>query len=355
MLGHHFVHRTHRFVGQSNALLVFTYVAVIIAMTEAWNAAPTRSVFKSFIERNPNAIFDSDGNGLDSIDQPSRRGILRQGLATVMIGTASSFSLVASPSSAHAKVAAAATTPDKSKEAEGLMSASDAADLIHPIPTFTIVDKKGIPFTVVGEDAKVTGYFFTSYTEAARILQLAKKSADKAIAKAKADKEDDIGINPWKSARVSTIPLDYAVTVVSKSMRTRGGGVYFKVVPAEDDINDALAVTGDEDLAEGKVPLFYYEDFNIDDGGQQKTPLYFRKDDLEKQWRRSNPKEALPKISVTELFSLLTELVRPGGNDSELRNLVFVPLKESESKRQDCIKKGGDEPPFVVGKRIIVL
>lgn len=351
MSGHHFVHRTHRFAGQSNALLVFIYVAVAIAMTEAWNPAPTRSIFKSFIERNHN----SDGNGLGSIEQPSRRGILRQGLATVLIGTASSFSLVASPSSAHAKVAAVATAAEKAKEAEGLMSASAAADLIHPIPTFTIVDKKGIPFTVVGEDAKVTGYFFTSYTEAARILQLAKKSADKAIAKAKAEKQEDIGINPWKNARVSTIPLDYAVTVVSKSMRTRGGGVYFKVVPAEDDINDALAVTGDEDLAEGKVPLFYYEDFTVDDGGQQKTPLYFRKDDLEKQWRRLKPKETPPKISVTELFSLLTELVRPGGTDSELRNLVFVPLKESESKRQDCIKKGGDEPPFVIGKRIIVL
>jgi len=351
MSGHHFVHRTHRFAGQSNALLVFIYVAVAIAMTEAWNPAPTRSIFKSFIKSNHN----SDGNGLGSIDQPSRRGILRQGLATVLIGTASSFSLVASPSSAHAKVAAVATAAEKAKEAEGLMSASAAADLIHPIPTFTIVDKKGIPFTVVGEDAKVTGYFFTSYTEAARILQLAKKSADKAIAKAKAEKQEDVGINPWKNARVSTIPLDYAVTVVSKSMRTRGGGVYFKVVPAEDDINDALAVTGDEDLAEGKVPLFYYEDFTVDDGGQQKTPLYFRKDDLEKQWRRLKPKETPPKISVTELFSLLTELVRPGGTDSELRNLVFVPLKESESKRQDCIKKGGDEPPFVIGKRIIVL
>ena len=349
MPGYQFVNRTHRFAGQSNALLVFIYVAVAIVMTEAWNPAPTRSIFKSFIERNSNGIHNSDGNGLGSIDQPSRRGILRQGLGTVMIGTASSFSLVAGPSSAHAKVAAA----EKAKEAEGLMSASAAADLIHPIPTFTIVDKKGIPFTVVGEDAKVTGYFFTSYTEAARILQLAKKSADKAIAKAKADKEEDVGINPWKNARVSTIPLDYAVTVVSKSMKTRG--LYFKVVPAEDDINDALAVTGDEDLAEGKVPLFYYEDFTVDDGGQQKTPLYFRKDDLEKQWRRLNPKEAPPKISVTELFSLLTELVRPGGTDSELQNLVFVPLKESEAKRQDCIKKGGDEPPFVVGKRIIVL
>merc|ERR1711865_788874 len=118
---------------------------------------------------------------------------------------------------------------------------------------------------------------------AARILKLATKSADRAIARAKADKEDDVGTNPWRNARVSTVPLDYAVTVVSKSTRTTGGGVYFKVAPAEDDINDALAVTGDNELPEGKVPLFYYEDFTVDDGENKKTPLYFRKEELERQ------------------------------------------------------------------------
>mmetsp|Transcript_49034 Transcript_49034/g.101286 ORF Transcript_49034/g.101286 Transcript_49034/m.101286 type:complete len:337 (-) Transcript_49034:39-1049(-) len=334
---------------QRNSLLVVSCIAMIIAITEAWNAVPTRSNTNSFALRNSidrNDVCETEG---DSTEQLSRRGALRQGMASVMVGTISPFSLAGNPSTA----AAASEQP---QEKEGLMSASAVADLMHPIPTFTLVDEKGIPFTVVGEDAKVTGYFFTTYPEAARILQLAKKSADKAIAKAKADKEEDIGVNPWKNARVSTIPLDYAVTVVSKSMRMSGGGVYFKIAPAEGDVDDALAVTGDEDLAEGKCPLFYYPDFTIDDGeGKQKTPLYFRKDELEKEWRRTNPKTDPPQINVTELLSLLSELVRPGGTDDELRNLMFVSPRESMSKRQECLKKGGNEPAFVIGKRIIVL
>ena len=367
MMGYHFLHQNRRHVEQRNIPLVFIYLVVVLAITDAWNV-PTPSTLKSFVWKNDNCINNNDGEKENCIDyrnnELSRRGVLQQGMATVTVGTLASFSLVASPQFARAATptavatALAKKTQPEPEEKEGLMTAYAVADLLHPVPTFTLVDEKGIPFTVVGEDAKVTGYFFTTYTEAARILQLAKKSADKSIAKAKVDKEEDIGTNPWKTARVSTVPLDYAVTVVSKSMRMSGGGVYFKIAPAEEDVNDALAVTGDEDLSEGKVPLFYYEDFTIDDGkgeGKKKTPLYFRKDELEKEWRRSNPKKILPKVNVTELLSLLSELVRPGGTDNELRNIMFVSPKESESKRKDCLKKGGNEPAFVIGKRIIVL
>ena len=330
------------------SIVVAGYVAIsAIATADAWTVASTRSIFKSFVETDPREVGENPAAMIDSTELQSRRGILRQGVGTLMVGTAS----LMSPSIAMAKEA----TPEKPTEKEGLMSPSDVADLLRGIPTFALVDKKGVPFTVVGEDAKVTGYFFTTYTEADRILQLAKKSADKAIAKAKADKEEDVGPNPWKNARVSTIPLDSAVTLVTKSLRMSGAGVYFKVAPADDDIDDALAVTGEKDLAEGKVPLFYYEDFTIDENGKQKTPLYFRKSELEKQWRLSNPKEDPPKTSVTELFSLIQALLRPGGASEDFANIVFVPPKESESKRKECIKKSGDEPPFVVGKRIIVL
>lgn len=335
-------------MGQKRYLFAFLSLAMIMARTEALTGAPTRSTLSSSMEINPGDMHNGKSEW-DCMRRLSRRGIIQQSFKSAMIGTVSTFALVGTPRSSLAGASAS------QKSEEGLMSASALANLIHPVPTFTIVDENGVPFTVVGEDAKVTGYFFTTYGEAARILQLAKKSADKAISKAKAEKEKDIGVNPWTKARVSSVPLDYAVTVVSKSMRMTGGGVYFKIAPAEDDIDDALRVTGDEDLAEGKVPLFYYEDFTIDDDGTQKTPLYFRKDELEKEWRRSNKTKEPPKISVTELFSLLTTLVRPGETQDDLRNLVFVPPKESKSKSQDCIRKGGDQPAFVVGKRIIVL
>ena len=44
---------------------------------------------------------------------------------------------------------------ESSTESEGLLSTSAVAELLQAVPTFTIVDKKGVPFMVVGEDAKV--------------------------------------------------------------------------------------------------------------------------------------------------------------------------------------------------------
>lgn len=113
---------------------------------------------------------------------------------------------------------------------KGLLSTREVADLLRPVPTFTIVDKKGVPYMVVGEDAKVTGYFFTTYGEAARILELARSSANKAIAKAKAEGKprEEIGTNPWSKARISSIPLDSAITLVSKSTTSFGGGNHFR-------------------------------------------------------------------------------------------------------------------------------
>ncbi len=240
---------------------------------------------------------------------------------------------------------------------EGVMSTSAVASLLHSVPTFTIVDKKGVPFMVVGEDAKVTGYFFTSYGEAERILKVAKSSVNKAISQAKLEGQSDeeSGTNPWKMARISSVPLDSAVTLVSKSSASFGGGNYFRVSASEKDIEDALALTGQDDLAEGKVPLFYHADFTIDVDGEIRSPLYFRKSELEDQFRRINPGVNPPQVLVTELFAVLAEMVKPGGKDSDLKTLMFVPPKESERRRKACEKAGGNDPSFVIGQRIIVL
>jgi hypothetical protein len=237
------------------------------------------------------------------------------------------------------------------------MSTSDVASMLHSVPTFTIVDKKGVPFMVVGEDAKVTGYFFTSYGEAERILKIAQASADKAIKQAKAEgkSDEEAGTNPWKMARISSVPLDSAVTLVSKSTASFGGGNYFRLAPSEQDIDDALALTGQDDLAEGKVPLFYYADFTIEVDGEKRSPLYFRKSELESAFRKTNRTSDPPPVLVTELLAVLAEMVKPGGTDNDLKTLIFVPPKESERKRIECEKAGGNEPSFFIGQRIIVL
>ena len=254
------------------------------------------------------------------------------------------------------------TLPTHAADEEGLVSTERLADLLRAVPTFTIVDAKGVPFMVVGEDAKVTGYFFIDYQEAKRILQVANESADKGIKEA--IKEDPTQAtelsNPWKEARISTVPLDFAVTLISKSLYDRrSGGNYFQIAPSAEEIDNALAVTGKEDLAEGKVPLFYYENFTLPVSTlteTPQTPLYFQKKQLEDAYRKENGRSAkLPPVMVTELFALLLEMVKPGGTDTDLQNLVFVAPVSSAAAAQKCRKQGGEAAPFLIGQRNIVL
>lgn len=123
------------------------------------------------------------------------------------------------------------------------------------------------------------------------------------------------------------------------------------------DIEDALALdkSGRKELAEGKVPLFYFEDFVKESNGQKQSPLYFRKSELIEDWKRSNPSKEIPEVSVSELFSVMTEMVKPGGSDEDLKTLVFVSPRESDQKAKECLKAGGDEAAFKVGQTIVVL
>ena len=216
-------------------------------------------------------------------------------------------------------------------------TADEIARLLHNIPTFTLVDAEGVPYMVVGEDARVTGYFFTSYAEAARILALARGS-DRA--------------NPWYQARISTVPLDVAVTLSLKSGR---GALrnYFQVAPAATDILDALAVTGKEDLPEGKVPLFYMP---TSESGTA-TRVYFQKEQLLRDYQTSvaSSQEELPPVQVTELFAVLTAMVSKDDKKGIFQNIVFMAPAESEQRALECQRRQGTQPPFVLGKSNIIL
>lgn len=251
----------------------------------------------------------------------------------------------------------------------GIVSQSKLASLLKRVPTFAIVDNRGVPYFVVGEDAKLTSYFFIDYYEAKRILDVATSSADKAIQNTKKEMkakkvvlskedEDELKINPWRNARITTVPLDLAVSLASKG---KLAGAYFRLAPSESDIEDALATDGSDDLPEGKVPLFYIEDMTITEEGEVISPLYFRKSQCLAEYRRgmtkqnntSTARSNPPDIKVTELFATITEMIRPGGNDEELKSLRFVPPVDSKSKAEQCRK--GENEPFRLGERLIVL
>ena len=117
---------------------------------------------------------------------------------------------------------------------------------------------------VVGEDAKLSAYFFTTYEEAARILssantataaslkevtaeQNAKRKAEGLKPFTKAEVEAEIGVNPWSNgnARISSVPLDFGVELAS---RGKIKGAYFRIAPAEDDVQDAIEIDHLDDL-----------------------------------------------------------------------------------------------------------
>jgi hypothetical protein len=246
---------------------------------------------------------------------------------------------------------------DPAELPQEVASKDRVAQLLHSVPTFTIVDQKGAPFMVVGEDAKVTGYFFTEYGEASRILNLARKSADTSIRNAKKDPAQQGStneINPWNKARISTVPLDVAITLSLKSNGSKmGGGNYFQIAPSEQDVEDALAITGGDDLAEGKVPLFYYRDFVVNN----QSSLYFCRSQLEQAFKKANPGRPLPLPLVSELFAVVKEMVLSDAKDKEelaIDNLVFVPPRESARKAAECLRKS-KEAQFLLGQRNIVL
>ena len=193
--------------------------------------------------------------------------------------------------------------------------------------------------------------------EAKRILDVAISSSDKAIKETKKeikqkrgvvtkDDEEEIGTNPWKKARITSVPLDLAVSLCSKG---KLAGAYFRLAPSESDIEKALEIDGSDDLPEGKVPLFYVEDFAI--GANE--PLYFTKEQLISDYKREKKSSDIPEVKVSELFATITEMLRPDGTDEELRSLVFVAPSDSEKRARQCLK--GEKEPFRLGERNIVL
>lgn len=309
-----------------------------------------------------------------------RRHFLVSTLAksSVAIGTAVPSTLM-NPLIVNAKQEEVSTPSNTSSSLERTkpnFTQSEIASFLHPIPTFAIVDPKGVPFMVVGEDAKLSAYFFTSYNEANRILNLAKTSADKTISNlikeenekrkmkglktmTKEDIEEEVGVNPWIGARISSLPLDFSVSLAS---RGKVAGSYFRIAPSEDDVQDALNVdTSVKDLAEGKVPLFYIDDFEISEEGESENriPLYFQKSQLLEAYKKSSQgkssKKDEPVVKVTELFSILTQMAGTNEIDNDVKKLTLIPPRDSSEKAKLCEKKGGKESPYKIGERIVVL
>ena len=355
---------------QGNALLasafsVSSYLSTYVGTSSATSSSQHFSV--RHVEEHNDIVDEADAiSGHQRQTATTRREILARAASSLLIGISPLF-----VSPINCLAADIVLRSVSSRGEEGVVSQTKLASLLKRIPTFAIVDARGVPYFVVGEDAKLTSYFFLSYGEAKRILNVAVSSADKAIRETKKemkakkvvltkDDEDELGINPWKNARITSVPLDLAVSLASKG---KLAGAYFRLAPSESDIEDALAADGSDDLPEGKVPLFYIEDMTITDGGEVVSPLYFSKDQLIADYRRETKKNsnnasdksksAPPDVKVTELFATITEMIRPGFSNEDLRTLRFVAPVDSKTKGEQC--RRGEKEPFRLGERLIVL
>lgn len=79
----------------------------------------------------------------------------------------------------------------------------------------------------------------------------------------------------------------------------------------------------------GRVPLFYVDGFQLPDGT---TPAYFSTKDLRTAWNARTPGEQPllnSRIQVRELSETFRAMIKPGGSDESVRNLVFVPSSDS--------------------------
>ena len=90
---------------------------------------------------------------------------------------------------------------------------------------------------------------------------------------------------------------------------------------------------------------------------EEVSPLYLQKEQLISEWQSQNKSKSKDgasspdDIKVTELFSTITEMVRPGGTDKDLKTLQFIAPKDSIAKAEKCKK----DEPFRLGERIVVL
>jgi hypothetical protein len=126
---------------------------------------------------------------------------------------------------------------------------------------------------------------------------------------------------------------------------------YFQVAASATAIDDALAITGDDDLAETKIPLFYVPKESGAGTATDNDPLllYLERSHMPKA-------QAREQAQVTELFAILQALEADHDNkNTALSNLRIVLPPDSAKRVKECVRKGGSAPPLVLGQRNIVL
>ncbi|KAL7466603.1 hypothetical protein ACHAXS_006903 [Conticribra weissflogii] len=327
---------------------------------------PQTCAFNTGVLQHPppsSHLIDNDSVGIHELPIATatinRRALFHQTIASAVAASTAATSSLLSP--------AAASAAEKPPPIVPLVT---TAQRLRRVPVFAIVDGNGTPFHTYDKDsAGGFGYFFTSYTSATYVLDDAKKAFEKAkneqASKVKStssgeggtigeDGQDDVP-DAWGQARIVTLPLDVVMQLSVKktqSVAQNGKGkkfdTYYQVIPSTEDLNAALRIENGPRYSErGRVPLFYIDGLTIPSPSNEPdgatitmNPVYFRIKDLVSEYQKQNPnatyEEITPKIKVRELNETFRAMIRPGGKDESVRNMVFVPIPESVEKAKEC-------------------
>ena len=113
----------------------------------------------------------------------------------------------------------------------------------------------------------------------------------------------------------------------------------------------------------GRVPLFFIQEFQIgpeQEGGRNRTPVFFRKVDLLREFSKKNPQVEDVNVYVVDLidtFSFMTgqQVMNSAKIDGDFLNgFVFIPSKESRQFAMECEKQRGGITAYKTGDMIAV-
>lgn len=111
----------------------------------------------------------------------------------------------------------------------------------------------------------------------------------------------------------------------------------------------------------GRVPLFFIEEFQLGpekEGGDNRTPVFFRKVDLLREFSKKNPQVEDVNVYVADLIDTFSAMIGQGTasklDPKFLNNLVFIPSKESRQFALDCEKERGQISAYKTGDMIAV-
>ncbi|KAL7546064.1 hypothetical protein ACHAWF_012440 [Thalassiosira exigua] len=295
--------------------------------------------------------------------RPEPPSVGRRDAVRTLVGIPSLASVASAAVPFLASVALPRPAFGSSEKPPPIIPLTTTARRLRAVPTFAIVDGEGVPFHTYDKDsAGAFGYFFASYTSAEYVLEDAQKAFAKAKREAAEKKasgaegaigEEGTGDVPdaWGKAQIVTIPLDVAMQLSVKktqSVAQNGKGkkfsTFYQVIPDTNDLNAALKIENGPRYGErGRVPLFYVDGLTIpsseegSDGAAR--PAYFRVADLKAEWKRRHPDADVPTIRVRELNETFRAMIRPGGKDESVRDLVFVPTPESAERAREAGRK----------------